>query len=59
MEYIKIVCLNEGCKKIFKRNIKNKTLRYYQKDHSIKDNKGNIQNCPKCGGIKLKFKDYL
>jgi uncharacterized C2H2 Zn-finger protein len=56
--YITIVCLNERCGNIFTVDTNGKTLRYYQKDHSIIDRKGKRYNCPKCGGLELKFKDY-
>lgn len=57
--YITIVCLSKGCNKVFKRKANGITLRYYEKNNSIIDSKGNKQNCPKCGGLKVKFKDYL
>lgn len=51
--------MNDACKKVFKRKANGITLRYSEKDNSIIDNKGNIQNCPRCGGLEVKFKDYL
>ena len=55
--YIKIKCLE--CGRIFKRKVNGKVLRYYAKDESITDNKGNRQNCPKCGCTRVKFNDHL